>query len=155
MDCIVDQHESRVVCMSARYNQHVMLTERQVERVYQARPIQYLMIEYTWCKAAVINPTQKDGNGRYKNTRLSAAAFSTCWLPLTPKSSCTCSLTRGQLLRTQVFHCVGCSALALRHTYKVCIPRWGSTNHLKIKSGIAGKQTSSRANEGELVLMQQ
>jgi len=46
-------------------------------------------------------------NDVYRNTRLSAAVFSTCWLPLTPKSSLEHFLVKHKLSRTRVFHRVG------------------------------------------------
>ena len=57
---------------------------------------QYTVIEYTQREAAVIKTrARKMMNEECKNTRLSAAVSSTCWLPLTPKSSQECSDNRG------------------------------------------------------------
>ena len=57
---------------------------------------QYTMIDYTWHEAAAIKT--RAGmmvNEECRNTRLSAAVSSTCWLPLTLKSSHKCSDNRG------------------------------------------------------------
>ena len=49
---------------------------------------QYTVIEYTRREAAAIKTrARKMVNEKCKNTRLSAAVSSACWLPLTPKSS--------------------------------------------------------------------
>ena len=57
---------------------------------------QYTMIDYTWCEAAVIKTRARlVMNVKCRNTRLSAAVFSTFWLPLTLKSSQKCSDNRG------------------------------------------------------------
>ena len=56
---------------------------------------QYTVIEYTRCEAAAIKTrARKMVDEKCKNTRLSAAVSSTCWLPLTPKSSQECSDNR-------------------------------------------------------------
>ena len=57
---------------------------------------QYTVIEYTQCEAAAItHKLRKGDNEMCRNTRLSATVSSTCWLPLTLKSSRKDSLIRG------------------------------------------------------------
>jgi hypothetical protein len=57
---------------------------------------QYTLIDDTGREAAAIKTKAGIGmNVMCKNTRLSAAVSSTCWLPLTPKSSHKCSGYRG------------------------------------------------------------
>ena len=104
------------------------------------------MIEYTWREAvAIMLKLRKDDSGKCRNTRLSAAVSSTCWLPLTPKSSHKDSLARGQLSCTQVFHCVSRSALVSRHLYEVCTLGLGSTRVPPKEKGNTSECSHKRA----------
>src|SRR6201996_7225741 len=102
-----------------------MLIARWRERGDQARPI-HLDRVHTARGCGDNAQAQEWGcNVKCKNTRLSAAVSSTCWLPLTLKSSCTDSLTHGELSRTLVFHSVGCLACASRHQIQGVYTRTG------------------------------
>ena len=77
------------------YNSHDYAKLR-CEELMSIKQDQYTVIEYTRHEAAAIKTrARKMMNEECKNTRLSAAVSSTCWLPLTPKSSQICSDNRG------------------------------------------------------------
>ena len=85
-----------------RYESRDTLSSRWRDNVYQVRPIH--RDSFTQREATAIKTKSRIGmNVKFKNTRLSAAVSSTCWLPLTPKSSLKCFLNRGKLSRPCVF----------------------------------------------------
>src|SRR5882757_388102 len=84
----------------------ITLSSRWRVQSHQVRPIH--RDSFTQRKATAVREGTGVGlNDVYRNTRLSAAVFSTCWLPLTPKSSLEHFLVKHKLSRTRVFHRVG------------------------------------------------
>ena len=77
------------------YNSHDYAKLRCEEQV-SIKQDRYTVIDYTWREAAAIKTEAgMMVNDKCRNARLSAAVSSTCWLPLTLKSSQECSDNRG------------------------------------------------------------
>ena len=77
------------------------------------------VIDHTLHKAVAIKTRARKMNGNCRNTRLSAAVSSTCWLPLTLKSSYKCSDSCRYCHILVSFNKAAIAAQVLRHIGKV------------------------------------